>query len=288
MAESKAKTDIIQVEIERSAFKTLLAQNPNYFGNLVSSPFKPVKTILGNTTYEEISCVGFNPDKDLLEATIKIKLPFGYGTDLCHVGTYEYVRFYLDYGSGWEDAGVTGFNIHDIPNIHDCAGSADKPLAYVVSRPIDPTRKFCGHPVLPKVRAILSWNHIPPPASPNWPPIWGNVVDRHIQIRPRPWLIRDVVSVLAEGANLKLKVPPLLQAAETLPIPIPDPPPLTAVELAGLYGKMKPTSQPPDPLKANSRSEHRSSSPLCVPRTSTSAHLHSIQPSSARQQGHRI
>lgn len=249
MTENKPKTDNIQIEIERSAFKTLLAQNPNYFGNLVGSPFKPVKTILGNTTYEEISCVGFNPDKDLLEATIKIKLPFGYGTDLCHAGTFEYVRFYLDYGSGWEDAGVAGFNIHDIPNIHDCAGSADKPLAYVVSRPIDPTRNFCGHPVLPKVRAILSWNHIPPPATPNWPPIWGNVVDRHIQIRPRPWLIRDMVSVLAEGANLKLKVPPLLQAAETLQIPIPAPPPLTAVELAGLYGKMKATSQPPDPLK---------------------------------------
>src|SRR5262249_38630245 len=148
-----------------------LAQNPNYFGNLVNTPFKPVKTILGNTTYEEISCVGFNPDKDLLEATIKIKLPFGYGTDLCRAGTFEYVRFYLDYGSGWEDAGVAGFNIHDIPNIHDCTGAADKPLTYVVSRQIDPIRNFCGHPRLPKVRAVLSWNYIPPAASPNWAPV---------------------------------------------------------------------------------------------------------------------
>jgi len=190
MTESKTKTEITPIAFERSSFKTLLAQNPNYFGNLVNSPFKPVKIILGNTTHEEISCVGFNPDKDLLEATIKIKLPAGYGADLCHAGTYEYVRFYLDYGYGWEDAGVAGFNIHDIPKIHDCVGSAAKPLSYVISRPIDPTRNFCGHPGLPKVRAILSWNHIPPPDMPNWAPVWGNVVDRHIQIRPRSWWLK--------------------------------------------------------------------------------------------------
>jgi hypothetical protein len=179
---------------------------------------------------------GFNPEKDLLEATIRIKLPAGYGTDLCHAGTFEYVRFYLDYGSGWEDAGVVGFNIHDIPNMHDCAGSPDKPLSYVVSRPVDPTRNFCGRPQLPKVRAILSWNHIPPAATPNWPPVWGNVLDRHIQIKPRPWFIRDVVDVLAESGNIKLKLPPPLQLAETSPIPIPDPAPLTAADLAVLYG----------------------------------------------------
>ena len=57
----------------------LLAANPNYFGNLEKSEFKVVKKIVGDRTFEEISCLGYNPALDLLEATIEIKLPFGYG-----------------------------------------------------------------------------------------------------------------------------------------------------------------------------------------------------------------
>lgn len=180
MTNNKTKTDIIPIPLERYSFKTLLAQNPNYFGNLVDSPFKPVRTILGNTTYEEISCVGFNADTALLEAILKIKFPFGEGADLCHADFFEYVRFYLDYGSGWEDAGVADFNIHDMPNNHDCSGSADKPMTYVISRTLNTTRNSCGQPAQLKVRAILSWNQIPPPAIPNWSPVWGNVVDQHL------------------------------------------------------------------------------------------------------------
>ena len=236
MAEINSKTEKINVELERSSFMALLAQNPNYFGNLVNSPFKPVKTILGNTTHEDISCVGFNPDKDLLEATVRIKLPFGYGGNLCQKGSFEYVRFYLDYGSGWEDAGVAGFNVHDIPNFQDCAHAPDKPLTYVVSKQLEVKRNFCGRPLLPKVRAILSWDHVPPAGMANWTPIWGNVVERHIQIAPRPWLIRDMVDVLSESGNIKLKLPPPLQLAETSTIPIPDPAPLTTADLAVLYG----------------------------------------------------
>ena len=39
---------------ERAAFKTLLLANPNYFGNLADSPFKPGLLISGNTHYEEL------------------------------------------------------------------------------------------------------------------------------------------------------------------------------------------------------------------------------------------
>jgi hypothetical protein len=180
MMEIKNDSGRFPIEPERASFKILLAQNPNYFGNLPDSPFKPVKTILGNTTYEEISCIGYNPTKDLLEATIKIKLPSGYDTDLCHAGTCEYVRFYQDCGSGWEDAGVAEFSMNDISNIQDCSGTSDKPRTFVVSQQIEPMRNSCDLPRLLKVRAVLSWNHIPPASTPNWAPVWGNVVDRHI------------------------------------------------------------------------------------------------------------
>jgi hypothetical protein len=218
---------------ERLEFKQFLAINPNYFGNLEKSHFKPVKKIIGNTTYEEVTCVGYNPALNLLEATVHIKRPGGYGGTLCTPGSTEYVRFFVDYGSGWVDAGLASFNAHDIPNSLDCAKQPDKPLSYVVTLPLDPPRNFCGHPLLPRVRAILSWQVVPPAGNANWPPVWGNVLNDHIQIKPRFLWFGDVLEVLSKEA-LK-QFPPLIEEAKPFPIPLPDPPPLTLPELAELY-----------------------------------------------------
>ena len=48
------------VEIERKNFNKLIAINPNYFGNLENTKVKPIKQIIKNTAYEEITCVGYN------------------------------------------------------------------------------------------------------------------------------------------------------------------------------------------------------------------------------------
>ena len=103
----------VKLEVERSNFKSLLTKNLNYFGNLPETNLKAVTKLVVNTKYEEITCVGFNPAKDLLEATVAVKLPYGYGGNLCTPGTMEYVRFFADYGSGWEDIGLTGINVHE-------------------------------------------------------------------------------------------------------------------------------------------------------------------------------
>lgn len=50
------------VSTERKYFLSLLLTNPNYFGNLADSALKPVQKIIGNTSYEELECVGFNPE----------------------------------------------------------------------------------------------------------------------------------------------------------------------------------------------------------------------------------
>jgi hypothetical protein len=235
----KAATPVVpKVPSERQNFKALLLSNPNYFGNLVKSPFKPVKKIIAQTQYEELTCVGFNPAKNLLEATIAVKLPYGYGGNLCMAGTTEYVRFFLDYGSGWEDAGLTGVNIHDIPNTKDCAGAPDKPLIYVASLKLKPKTDCCNHPVLPKVHAILSWQWAPPAgaANVNWSPPWGNSLDCTVQVKPHPWNIWCLIELLAESIKQKIKVPPLFEATKFHPIPLPDPPPFTLSELAEQYG----------------------------------------------------
>lgn len=222
-----------KVERERTKFLQLIAANPNYFGNFSDAPFKVVKKIIGNTTYEEATCVGFNPRLDTLEATVEIKRPTGYLGDLCVGGSTEYVRFYVDYGAGWEDMGVVSFKAHDIPTTTDCAKKSTKPLNYVLTQEIEPKRRRCKKPLLPKVRAILSWQIEPPAGNPNWPPVWGNVLERHIQIRPRPNLFLDLPEMF--GGKI-VKLPPEFEEVQFEPIPLPDPPPFQFKELASLYG----------------------------------------------------
>ena len=62
----------------RGRFKTLLTQNLNYFGNLEGVDLEPATKIVANVTYEQLTCVGYNPEKGVLEATIAVKRPDGY------------------------------------------------------------------------------------------------------------------------------------------------------------------------------------------------------------------
>lgn len=221
------------VKSERSKFVELLLANPNHFGNLPASGFKPVLPIAADTTYEQLSCVGYNPDLKVLEATVQVKLPVGFSGDLCSLGSTEYVRFFISYGAGWQDAGLASFNSHDIPNQNDCASAPDKPLTYVATLPLNPHTDSCLKPVMPTVRAILSWNLQPPAGSPTWIPIWGNVMDKAIQIKPQPILFGHVLELVSKEAIAKL--PPDIQQAELIPIPLPTPPDPTIRELAQIY-----------------------------------------------------
>ena len=229
-----------QDRVERTRFRTFLATNLNYFGNLPNNPNKPVAKIIGDTSYEQLTCVGFNPETNFLEATIAVKLPTGYGGDLCGSGSTEFVRFFVDYGSGWQDAGVTGVTVHDIPTNKDCAGVLGKPLIYAVNLRLDPKTNCCGTPLLPKVHAILSWQWQPPAGAANvgWTPVWGNSLDCQIQIKPRPWNIFCLLELVSAAfPQTKIKVPPLFEQVQFQPIPQPDPPPFTVAELAGIYAQ---------------------------------------------------
>ncbi len=167
----------------RSAMLTHIALNPNHFGNLKDLKIEglpgPIFEKIGDTSFEELTCVGLNPATDILTGIVRIKQGGGYSGGPCTAGSFEFVRFYLDYGSGWVDSGVAAFNIHDL-------GFADD-LCYAVSVHIDPAiRRACTRaPVLPRVRAILSWNVSPPANTPDWHPVWGNRLERQVQIRPR-------------------------------------------------------------------------------------------------------
>ena len=126
------------IERERSHFKQLIAINPNHFGTFRPRGAKRPKgagaesfaeaagAASGNTSYESIGCVGYNPTLALLEATVQIKRSYGYSGDLCTGGSTEFVRFYVDFGAGWVDAGLAAFQAHDIPDGRDCAKAATR------------------------------------------------------------------------------------------------------------------------------------------------------------------
>jgi hypothetical protein len=184
---------------ERGQFRALVVSNPNYFGNVVGSPYAPVLGVKGNTTYEEIKCVGFHPQDNRLDAVVFLKQPFGYGGDICSSGTPEYVRFYLsfDQGASWVDQGLTSFTAVNVP-----AGvTGGKRLEFAVSLPCNPPKKWCAVPNVIRARAILAWNQVPPANAPNYTPMWGNVHDTHIQVDPT-WFIKWVDVFKLAGVKL--------------------------------------------------------------------------------------
>jgi hypothetical protein len=197
-----------RIQRERLHFRSLLLANPNYFGNVKQSPFKPVSEIAGNTAYEELACVGFSPAVNLLNAVVNIKLPYGFGGGLCTNGSQEYVRFYASYDGGktWVDLGLTSFTTFDIPE------TPDKPfvkLEYAVALPFDPQRKLCFLENLVLVRGILSWNAPPPPNDPGFTPVWGNLHDTTIEVAPLP-------VIPLEQALADMGVQPPAQFAEAI------------------------------------------------------------------------
>jgi len=230
-----------RIEKERLEFKELLLENPNYFGTYPEFDVDPVKPMKFNTRYEELRCVGFLPEQDLLEAVLDVKLPCGYLGGLCSAGSLEYVRFYVDWdGDGDfdepdEDVGIVAVNVHDIPDEKGICRDRAKPLSYAVRLNLDPTKYPCKKPNLVKVRAILAWNAAPPAGAPDHTPVWGNVVEVWIQIEPREFVFGDFLKAIDLK---KLKIHPSLLDPQVSVSQVPTP---TLNELKTAYrGKRVP------------------------------------------------
>ena len=222
----------MDIAAHRAALPRLLAENPNYFGNWADSGLPPVIELSGDMDWEELIGVGYNADRSELEATFAIKMDSGYGGNLCSPGSWEYVRFYASTGGGWQDLGLAGVNVHDLPAGNDCTEASQLPLSYVARLAYQPERDFCAVPVLPSIRAILSWSVPPPAGTPDWVPIFGNVVDDYVQIPPRLFFLADVLETLKVTPKA---LPPNMAAGLHVPIPVPDPAPLSLKALATNY-----------------------------------------------------
>jgi hypothetical protein len=216
-----------EVPVTRSQFTQLILGNPNYFGTMPEFDFEPVVVMSGNTTYEELTCLGLQPDQETLEAVVVIKRPYGYKTDPCGYGSTEYVRFFIERAGVWHDLGVRSFNAYNMPDGHH-------PLAYTVTIPLSEPEKYCKYENLMKVRAILSWNQEPPAGNATWTPPWGNRLDATVQIDAWKLPFIAVHDLLAEGL-LTIDESLLSQLKVDQPLPLKTAEPLAYSKLKEIY-----------------------------------------------------
>src|ERR1051325_7831173 len=205
-----AKVPVFKVPDERTNFKKLLLSNPNFFGTFPNLG-KVVKAISGDTTFEQLTCVGLYPGdifgNGRLEGVINIKQHSGYGTNPCGAGTTEYLRFFAKNGAGMPDLGLGSVQVYDL--------AGPLPLSYAVSVDFNEARKFCTTENILNVRAILSWNLEPTAGDPNFVPVWGNVLNARVQVQ-KQLLIKlehlldhpevNVVPAALAGVDLKQTV----------------------------------------------------------------------------------
>lgn len=221
----------VEIEPERSNFRFLVLKNPNHFGTLPELGLPPVKPMNQNKSYEELTCIGLHPEAERLQAVVNVKRHAGYGGGPCTEGSIEYVRFFVRRGRAWYDLGVASFTSHDLP--------ADSPLpvSYGVEVEMDEARRFCTVENVVEVRGILSWNHEPPAGSPDWVPVWGNVLNVKVQVAP--WNLTKIPISQLIGDKLLTIDPSLLHMVdlEETVKPKPAPPPTYTVLKERYSGK---------------------------------------------------
>jgi hypothetical protein len=133
-----------------------------------------IEDLNGDTTYEQLTCAGYNPETRTLEAVISINLNAGYSGGLCTAGSFEYVSFFAFFGGVWNALGTAQVNVHDLNAVQP-----GNPVNYAVFRLSNLTSEVCESLTAVPLRAILSWQVVP--TGPDFIPVWGNVLDTFVQ-----------------------------------------------------------------------------------------------------------
>lgn len=206
MSTQKISLDLEKLSPLRKNMQLHLLQNPNYFGTLKDSELATQYTPVVNLTdaqsyYEELDCIDYNPQTHMLGAVVIVKQSTGYNGSPCFGGSREYVRFFVDYDRNgtWVDEGLAQFGIYD-HNFND-------DLCYYAQIKLSADKATCcfSSAVLPRVRAILSWNTPPTAGDPNFPFVWGDVKESDIQIAPSNSLWCSIVQNIDQLTDIKFK-----------------------------------------------------------------------------------
>ncbi|MGD0939238.1 MAG: hypothetical protein ABR905_05950 [Terracidiphilus sp.] len=135
-----------------------------------------------NSEYEQLYCIGLEPDTGQLTGMVTVKRGSGYSGGPRTAGSREYVAFWVDWGSGFRYEGTASVVVHDFGWLPSAG------LEYKVSLPVDFlsfAQQDCEGRKTVKVRAVLSWNTPPSTKDPNAPVVWGNIVECRIVIPSR-------------------------------------------------------------------------------------------------------
>ncbi len=178
-----------------------LAQVLAGVGAEVAEAFEALVKTDGDTRYEELRCVGYDPRRRLLTGILTVKLPYGYSGDLCKKGSRQYVAFWEwdEIEATWCYLGTAVVNAHDIKSI------PNEGLQYAASLSVDLShrRRPCtAGPSEARIRAILSWEVPPPPHNPNWVPKWGNREETRIHIKPGPLPTEETIPYVETVGNI--------------------------------------------------------------------------------------
>lgn len=218
---------------ELTQISALRGQSLNAGNALISIGFPK---LAGITNWEELECVGYNPNLSQIEAVVNIKQSGGYSGNMCGNGSPEFVRFFIDYndGNGFEDLGISSFRAF---NISDNPPGPQHPISYLVTKKINVSkkRKFCSKEVLVTLRAVLSWNKVPS-VDPNEVPVYGNILDAEAVLKPIKLLVPQLPPFF-ETPDLVVSEPDIPELIE---------PPITGVPISPVTLPNIPTEKPID------------------------------------------
>ncbi len=173
------------VEPHRFAFKEMHAFLASDMASVAKGPFLNLdidwskyvgffQPTDGNTSYEELECVGYDQQTDTLAGVIRVKKPNGYSGGPCTAGSTEYVTFWGDTDNN--GSFETCFGTAAV-RVYDYAKMPEEGLEYSVflQANLQKYRKPCKEgPCIIPIRAILSWQVPAPCNNPNHVPVWGN------------------------------------------------------------------------------------------------------------------
>jgi len=140
----------------------------------IADILKQIELLAGDTSFEQLTCAGYNPQTRTLEGVIQVKQNSGFSGSLCTAGSTEYVSFFAFVSGAWQSLGTAQVKVYDL-----AAVTPGNPISYAVFRVSNVTEMLCNDLTGVPLRAILSWQT--PPTGPDFIPTWGNVVNTHIQ-----------------------------------------------------------------------------------------------------------
>lgn len=170
-------------ERERLALLRLFSAHPHCLGLTASSAGRSAGASIGPAAYESIEQIGYDAARSVLEATVRLARPLPELGDPCGRDALEYVRFFVDQGQGWENAGLAVFDPLELLGTLSPEMRAAATLRHQVTLGFAPS--VLGIAVTRfRVRAVVAWGARPPADAPDWRPPWGGAVERDVVLHP--------------------------------------------------------------------------------------------------------